>query len=306
MKNRRDFIKLTSAATTAAILSSLENIAQQTKPSFAANKNYELLIMATDWGYNGNYDSFFAKIKAEGYDGAESWCPADEKGRQELAAAAQKHGMKLGLLYGAGDKDPQKNLEEFKQVIKAGAGMHPVYINCHTAKDFFTAEQLHPFFEFTVELSRQKNIPIYHETHRGRALYSAPVTRTFIEKHPALRITFDVSHWCVVHESMLDDQQETLSMVLNRVDHIHARIGYQEGPQVNDPRAPEWDYAVKQHFAWWDKVVERKKKNGERMTFLTEFGPPLYMQTLPYTLQPLADQWAINVHMMKLLRQRYA
>jgi hypothetical protein len=42
------------------------------------------------------------------------------------------------------------------------------------------------------------------------------------------------------------------------------------------------------------------------MTFLTEFGPPLYMQTLPYTLQPLADQWAINVHMMKLLRQRYA
>lgn len=94
-------------------------------------------------------------------------------------------------------------------------------------------------------------------------------------------------------------------MALERVEHIHARIGHEEGPQVNDPRAPEWEAAVKQHFAWWDKVAERKKRNGERMTILTEFGPPTYMPTLPYTRQPLADQWAINVYMMKLLRQRY-
>ena len=59
------------------------------------------------------------------------------------------------------------------------------------------------------------------------------------------------------------------------------------------------------HLAWWDKVVERKKKAGERTTILTEFGPPLYMQTLPYTLQPLSNQWEINVYMMQLLRKRY-
>jgi hypothetical protein len=53
-------------------------------------------------------------------------------------------------------------------------------------------------------------------------------------------------------------------------------------------------------------VIERKKKNGERMTILTEFGPPDYIPTLPYTRQPLSDQWAINVYMMKLLRKRYA
>jgi hypothetical protein len=97
-----------------------------------------------------------------------------------------------------------------------------------------------------------------------------------------------------------------MEMALERVDHIHARVGHPEGPQVNDPRAPEWDGALKQHFIWWDKIVERKKKNGERMTFLTEFGPPDYMPALPYTRQPLADQWAINVHMMQLLRKRYS
>ena len=126
-----------------------------------------------------------------------------------------------------------------------------------------------------------------------------------MEKIPELRVTFDVSHWCNVHESLLADQPETIEMTLQRVDHIHARIGHPEGPQVNDPRAPEWEAAVKAHLAWWDKVVDLKKQKGDTLTVLTEFGPPDYMPTLPYTLQPLADQWAVNVYMMHLLRNRY-
>ena len=126
------------------------------------------------------------------------------------------------------------------------------------------------------------------------------------ENFPDLRLTLDISHWCNVHESLLADQKETVSMALDRTDHIHARIGHAEGPQVNDPRAPEWEQVVKQHLEWWDKVVERKKQNGERMTILTEFGPPDYMPTMAYTKHPLSDQWAINVYMMHLLRKRYS
>jgi len=108
-----------------------------------------------------------------------------------------------------------------------------------------------------------------------------------------------------VSESLLQDQQSTIDIALQRIDHIHARIGHPEGPQVNDPRAPEWESAVQAHVAWWDTVVEMKKQKGEVMTFLTEFGPTDYMPALPYTRQPLANQWEINVHMMKLLRERY-
>jgi hypothetical protein len=137
-------------------------------------------------------------------------------------------------------------------------------------------------------------------------LYSAPVALNFIEALPDLRITFDVSHWCNVHESLLDDQKETLSKTLARVDHIHARIGHAEGPQVNDPRAPEWKEAVAAHFAWWDTVVSEKKQKGKVMTFLTEFGPVDYLPALPYTRQPVADQWEINKHMLDTLRSRYS
>ena len=52
--------------------------------------------------------------------------------------------------------------------------------------------------------------------------------------------------------------------------------------------------------------MEMKRQKGETITFLTEFGPPDYMPTEPYTRKPLADQWAVNVHMLQVLRKRYA
>ena len=124
-------------------------------------------------------------------------------------------------------------------------------------------------------------------------------------ENPELKLTFDLSHWCSVSESYLEDQEETVNLAIERAAHIHARIGHPEGPQVNDPRVPEWETAVDTHFGWWDKIVERKKREGVRITFLTEFGPPDYMPTLPGTRQPLANQWEINVYMMRLIRERY-
>jgi len=97
-----------------------------------------------------------------------------------------------------------------------------------------------------------------------------------------------------------------VALALGRADHIHARVGHPEGPQVNDPRAPEWDDAVKAHLGWWDAVAGRKKSEGKMLTILTEFGPPHYLPALPYTQQPVASQWEINVHMLEILRKRYA
>ena len=182
----------------------------------------------------------------------------------------------------------------------------PLYINCHSGRDHFSFEQNGLFIEHGLALAKETGILVCHETHRSRILFAAHVARQYIEKFPNLRLTFDVSHWCNVHESLLDDQEETVQMALSRVDHIHARIGHQEGPQVNDPRAPEWANAVKRHLEWWDKVVQLKIQAGvNSITILTEFGPPDYMPTLPYTRQPLGDQWNINVYMMQLLRKRY-
>jgi sugar phosphate isomerase/epimerase len=303
--SRRKFITVTAMTGTQIALNSLEAFATPLSTS-QPQAGFSLLIFATNWGFSGSWDQFCSKIKDEGYDGTELWYPGDEVQRKELFAALQKYKLKVGFLVAGSDRDPKKHLEQFKNNLETAAAQKPVYINCHSGRDHFSFDQNKAFIDLTTSVSKSTGVPIYHETHRSRILYAAPVARQFMEKLPDLRLTFDVSHWCNVHESMLDDQPETLAMALDRTDHVHARIGHAEGPQVNDPRAPEWKGFVEAHFKWWDKIVERKKREGKVMTFLTEFGPVDYMPALPYTRQPLADQWEINNHMMKTLRKRYA
>lgn len=268
-------------------------------------QGFQLLIFATNWGYTGSWEQFCSQIKHDGYDGAEIWLPQENE-RAEILATFKKHGLHYGFLIGSGESNYQNNFQQFSKSLETAVTFNPVYINCHSGKDFFSFDENKSFLELTIKATKETGVPVYHETHRSRILYSAPAARQYMEKLPDLRITFDVSHWCNVHESLLADQADTLAMALERVGHIHARIGHPEGPQVNDPRAPEWKDAVDAHFAWWDKVIKRKKQEGKLMTFLTEFGPIDYLPALPYTRQPLANQWEINLHMLKTLRARYA
>jgi sugar phosphate isomerase/epimerase len=300
--NRRKFIQSTMATT---LLASLDSYA---KPVFTEGSASDLKIMATNWGFDGNSESFCKKAKAAGYDGIEVWWETDAIKRRELFNALIDYELAVGFLVGSSSGNATKYLEDFfKDMVNAATQtiLKPLYINCHSGKDFFTSEQAKNFFNASKNTSKNTGVPIYHETHRGRLLYSAPITRGYLEAHPDLELTLDISHWCCVHESLLADQEETVNLALSRTGHIHARVGHPEGPQVSDPRAPEWDKAVKAHFAWWDKVVERRRKEGKQITILTEFGPPNYMPTLPYTREPVANQWDINAYMMKVLRERY-
>ncbi|MFA9218427.1 MAG: sugar phosphate isomerase/epimerase, partial [Sphingomonadaceae bacterium] len=89
--------------------------------------------------------------------------------------------------------------------------------------------------------------------------------------------------------------------------HIHARVGHAQGPQVGDFRAPEAQAALQAHLQWWDRVVALRRAAGaERLTLTPEFGPQPYTPSLPYTNQPVANPWELNVAMLQLLRARYA
>jgi sugar phosphate isomerase/epimerase len=305
---RRKFIQSATGATAALLLNALEPFAANINGE-PAQKGYGLKIMATNWGFEGSMDAFCARVKKEGYDGIEHWWPDDLKEQNEMFAALRHHQLEVGFLLGGWQSNPAEHLSYYKKVIDTAARQKiqkPVYINNHSGRDFFSFTDNRKFIDHTTALAKETGIPIYHETHRGRMLFAAHITRQYIEQIPELRLTLDISHWCNVHESLLEDQADTVGKALERTDHIHARIGHAQGAQVNDPRAPEWDYCVKKHFEWWDRVVNEKKKKGLPVSFLTEFGPPDYMPTTAYTRQPLANQWDINVYMLQLLRKRYA
>jgi sugar phosphate isomerase/epimerase len=295
--NRRNFISHTIASSTALIAS---------KEVFEKKTNLEVIVLATNWGFEGTVEELCSKVKKAGYDGLELWWPTKEADQKELFAALDKYQLKIGFLCGGTGPDFEKHFTQFKKAVNEALVTKPLYINSHSGKDYFSFEENAQIVEFTIETMEATGIKVLHETHRGRMCYSAPITRNLLEKHPKMKLTLDISHWTNVHESMLTDQKVNVDLALSRTYNVHARIGHEEGPQVNDPRGPEWKYALDQHLEWWDKVVALREAEGaKQITFLTEFGPPNYLPTIPYTRQPVANQWDINLYMLNLIKTRY-
>lgn len=258
------------------------------------------------WGNTLSFELFCANVKEAGYDGVEMDLPLEKKQRDNLLAILKGHELELiGQYFQSFETKPKALLDAYERYLNHLLAAEPVLINCQTGKDYFDFEDNLPLFQLADRLSKESGIPITHETHRGKCLYSAPVAKKYFENLPDLRICLDISHWCNVHESLLEDQKEVVDLAISRTDHIHSRVGHAEGPQVNDPRATEWEEALSAHLNWWDKVVQLHKANNRDLTINTEFGPFPYMPTLPFSEIPLANQWDINVYMMNLLKDRY-
>lgn len=271
-----------------------------------SEQDFKLKFYATNWGMAESWDSYCAKVKRAGYDGLETWLPGSEEEQKEMNDALRNNGLSLGLLSGGGGGSFEQYFESFVNNVKAAVSMKPDYVNCHTGKDYYTFEQNSRLINATEQISKESGVPIYHETHRGRFSFAAHVTAEYLKAIPHLTLALDISHWCNVHESMLGDQKETVDLALSRSAHIHARVGHPQGPQVNDPSAPEWKSVVEQHLAWWGEIINFHKQRGiNQVTITPEFGPPGYMPTLPYTQQPVSSQWKINEYMMNLIKSRY-
>ena len=265
----------------------------------------ELLFFQTNWGFEGSWEAFFLKTKSSGYDGVEVWFPKNARVQQEVSKGLKKYQLRVIYLCGTNKSlSFKESLLAYENDLKRAIAQKPYAINSHTGSDFFSFEQNMKFLKLANDLSNKYNIPIHHETHRGRFSYALPETKHYLNSDSNFRLTLDISHWMVVHESLLAQQQQLLDKVIERTDHIHARVGFEEGPQVNNPQAPEWDKALNRHLSIWESIILSHWKTGKPMTITTEFGPPNYLPTAPFTQKPLSDQWEANVFIMKAIKEQ--
>jgi sugar phosphate isomerase/epimerase len=262
---------------------------------------------APHWGNTLPFDTFCHNVKAAGYDGVEMGLPFDVTEKQDILETLKKYDLTLiGQYWQSFERDLAEHTQNYEKYLRHLIAAKPIFINCQTGKDYFTFEQNQHLFGVAARLSAESGIRIIHETHRGKSLFAAHICQNYLENIPNLQICLDISHWCNVHESLLEDQEEAVNLAIQHTDHIHSRVGHAESPQVNDPRAPEWKTTLETHLNWWDKVVDRHRKENKTLTINTEFGPANYMPTVPYSQEPVANQWEINVYMMHLLKKRYA
>jgi sugar phosphate isomerase/epimerase len=275
----------------------------------------EVLFFCPIWGLVPDYtkkidadiNKVFSKVKQAGYHGIEMTIPSDQGQVKEVLRLLQKYELEIIAHEWANDGDTVAELiGSFEQHILRAALVNPLFINAHTGKDYFSFAANCKLIAKAFALEKQIGIKINHEIHRGRFSFHSYTMLNYLKAYPSLTLTADFSHWCNVSESFLTNQQETVAQTITHCRHIHARVGHTQSCQVPDPADPMWEKALLAHLNWWDKIYEHNMKIGKKsLTITPEFGPAPYMTTIPYTNEPIANQWEINLWMKDLLQKRY-
>lgn len=245
---------------------------------------------------------FLERAERDGFKAVEIYIKSLKESSTEILTLMAEHDMTLVAQILTEGKTFQEHVDSFMKQLDPASELSPVFINTHAGRDIFPFEENVIIYRRVIDICSERGLPVYFETHRGRPTYSSIETRKLFEELPDMVITADFSHWTVVHESDLSDQTETISLAIERSRYIHARPGFAEGPQITDPRAPEWSHIMKTFTGWWRRIITHNLETGANQLIITpEFGPPGYMQTLPYTQSPVADAWAMNVVMKDIL-----
>jgi len=249
----------------------------------------ELRLARHLWGITEDWEQAFPRIKSEGYSVIETSIPVPEN-QARFRELLDQHGFDYIAMISTKGGTVAEHLNSFRAQIEASRALKPIIINSQSGRDAWSEDQSRDFFDQALAAESGLDIPVAHETHRGRILFNPWVTQRLIQQFENLHLCFDISHWVCVCERLLNTELDIIQQCAERCIHLHTRVGYEQGPQVPDPRAPEYQRHLEAHEGWWQMVWDAQIARGQTISTLTpEFGPPDYLHTLPYSNMPVAD-----------------
>ncbi|WP_455222567.1 sugar phosphate isomerase/epimerase family protein [Kaarinaea lacus] len=270
-------------------------------------------MFKTLWGFTGSYQQAVDQVLTAGMQGIEGPAPKEQNDRIALRQLLSDRNLDyIAEITTAGSYVPdrqatlEQHLDSFKSKLAASIELNPLFITCLGGCDAWPETQSIDFFSSAMELARQAGITVSFETHRGRSLFNPWITQRVVEQIPDIRLTCDFSHWCVVCERLVDTEIDIIRQIANNAHHIHARVGYDQGPQVPNPMAPEYQPALKAHQNWWEIIWRSQLARGFQISTMTpEFGPDGYLHEAPFTREPVANLWELNSWMAKEEREHF-
>ena len=269
----------------------------------------EIKILCPQWGQDHlDIEAFFSKVKDDGYDGVDTWIPENKNERKRFIRLLDEYDLVMvSHQHQASGNNIDQFCKSFEYYLNLSQESNPILINSHSGRDYFTQEQQLQVIDVAENFSVNKGIRVAHETHRGRMGYGPMNSVELFRLRPNMKITADFSHWVCVTESYLENFETVLSEAISRAEHIHARVGFTEGPQIPDPRSPFWKEQVNFFLNLWERIINHQKSmKTEIFTITPEFGPQPYMWSSLQDNSPVADQWEINRFMKDLLKENFS
>lgn len=274
----------------------------------------KLSTFKTLWGNKLPIDQACEQARLANFDGIEGRAPSEQEERLLwLDALSCNHCQYIAEIVTGGNYVPerhwtmQQHLDDLAWQLDNSLELNPLFATAITGCDAWSEKQNIEFFSKAMQLADERDIALSFETHRSRSLFTPWSTLRMVEELPNIKLTADISHWCVVCERLMDSEIETMQAIARNVYHIHGRVGYDQGPQVPDPAAPEYREALISHEGVWQLFWNQHLNQGRQETTMTpEFGPDGYCHLQPYTQQPVVDIWQVNCWMNNSQRQHFS
>jgi sugar phosphate isomerase/epimerase len=274
----------------------------------------ELHVFKTLWGHTGNLDEALAACREHDFAGLEGPAPARPAERKKFRTKLAQAGLGfIAEICTAGSyvpdrqASPAQHLESLRRQAGAALECQPLFLTIIAGCDAWSVGESVDFFGRALEIGAELGAATSFETHRSRSFFNPWTTRDILRQLPALKLTCDFSHWCVVCERLIDTEPEVLALCAARAHHVHARVGYDQGPQVPHPAAPAYQSALEAHERWWSQIWRSQSARGMAISTMTpEFGPDGYLHCLPFTSVPVADLSQINHWVAERQQRRFA
>ncbi|HEX2575175.1 MAG TPA: hypothetical protein VHK88_02430 [Aquihabitans sp.] len=266
-----------------------------------------LVLVRTLWGLADRPEDAvgaLAQVRAAGYDAVS--CPVQTlPDRRAFAAELAENGLAYVPQVFTFGRTVDAHLDALRNALAASVAFAPGHVVAQTGRDGWSFDDAVTFLQAAQRIAVEVGVAVAHETHRGRILCNPWVTERVLAAVPDLRLSCDLSHWVCVGES-LRLPERIVDLVAEAAIHIDARVGFEQGPQVPDPRVASHAAHLAAHEAWWDRIWRRREAAGdEALAVMPEFGPPPYQPVDPRTGEPLADVGEVNEWMAARLRARY-
>ncbi|MFO8025225.1 sugar phosphate isomerase/epimerase family protein [Thiohalophilus sp.] len=273
----------------------------------------QLKLFKTLWGFDGNYTSSLEQALSDGFDGIEGPAPGAQRTADRFQQQLAEHQLDyIAEITTAGSYVPdrhatlEQHLDSLIHKLSLSRPLDPLFVTCLGGCDAWPESLNIEFFGRAMEIAKQFEVTISFETHRGRALFNPWLTHSIVQQLPDMLLTCDFSHWCVVCERLVDTEFDIIRELAPHAHHIHARVGYDQGPQVPHPAAPEYAEALVSHQAWWELIWKNQKDRRYALSTMTpEFGPDGYLHEAPFTREPVAELRDLNNWMASTEREHF-